>query len=166
MLCGLNRGLCWLSARRARSALASSLWCSCMLSGMLGACALMQANKSFFSEIIASISDISFSRDGRYILSRDYMTLKLWDINKESAPVATFNTHEQLRSRVSASADLRVQADSEHRQGQELEAGQRFCSAARRTERCAVHSVHSSLKGKCSCNTCVPSGRMLFCHST
>lgn len=62
----------------------------------------MQANKSFFSEIIASISDISFSKDGRYILSRDYMTLKLWDLNKESAPVATYNTHEHLRARVRA----------------------------------------------------------------
>ena len=59
-----------------------------------------QANKSFFSEIIASISDISFSRDGRYILSRDYMTLKLWDLNKENAPVATYNVHEHLRARV------------------------------------------------------------------
>lgn len=61
-----------------------------------------QANKSFFSEIIASISDISFSRDGRYILSRDYMTLKLWDLNKENAPVATYNVHEHLRARVRA----------------------------------------------------------------
>ena len=60
-----------------------------------------QGNKSFFSEIIASISDINFSKDGRYILSRDYMTLKLWDLNMESAPVATFNVHEHLRSRVS-----------------------------------------------------------------
>ncbi|KAL6756775.1 WD40-repeat-containing domain protein [Haematococcus lacustris] len=59
-----------------------------------------QANKSFFSEIIASISDITFSKDGRYILSRDYMTLKLWDLAKESAPVATFNTHEHLRARL------------------------------------------------------------------
>ncbi len=59
-----------------------------------------QANKSFFSEIIASISDISFSKDGRFILSRDYMTLKLWDINKESAPVATYNVHEHLRAKV------------------------------------------------------------------
>lgn len=59
-----------------------------------------QANKSFFSEIIASISDITFSRDGRYILSRDYMTLKLWDINKESSPVATFQVHEHLRARL------------------------------------------------------------------
>jgi serine/threonine-protein phosphatase 2A regulatory subunit B len=59
-----------------------------------------QANKSFFSEIIASISDITFSADGRYILSRDYMTMKLWDINKENAPVTTFNVHEHLRARV------------------------------------------------------------------
>ena len=60
-----------------------------------------QANKSFFSEIIASISDISFSKDGRYIVSRDYMTLKLWDLAKENAPVATYSVHEQLRARVS-----------------------------------------------------------------
>jgi hypothetical protein len=34
-------------------------------------------SRSFFSEIIASISDIKFCRDGRYILARDYMTLKV-----------------------------------------------------------------------------------------
>lgn len=33
--------------------------------------------RSFFTEIIASISDIKFSKDGRHILSRDYMTLKV-----------------------------------------------------------------------------------------
>ena len=35
------------------------------------------SSKSFFSEIISSISDCRFSRDGRYILSRDYLTLKV-----------------------------------------------------------------------------------------
>merc|ERR1711975_41407 len=39
------------------------------------------STKSFFSEIISSISDCQFSGDGRYILSRDYLTLKVWDIN-------------------------------------------------------------------------------------
>ena len=34
-------------------------------------------SRSFFTEIIASISDIKFSMDGRHILSRDYMTLKV-----------------------------------------------------------------------------------------
>lgn len=35
-------------------------------------------SRNFFSEIIASISDIKFGGGGRYILSRDYLTLKLW----------------------------------------------------------------------------------------
>ncbi|GLJ15819.1 hypothetical protein SUGI_0260890 [Cryptomeria japonica] len=56
--------------------------------------------RSFFTEIIASISDIKFGKDGRYILCRDYMTLKLWDINMESRPVATFKVHEHLRPKL------------------------------------------------------------------
>lgn len=58
------------------------------------------ANKSFFSEIISSISDVKFSRDGRYILSRDYLTLKIWDINMENRPVKTIPIHEHLRSKL------------------------------------------------------------------
>ncbi|KAK6911952.1 WD40 repeat [Dillenia turbinata] len=73
-------------------------------------------SRSFFTEIIASISDIKFGKDGRYILSRDYMTLKnlskkfvtnisrpvsqLWDINMDSGPVATFRVHEYLRPKL------------------------------------------------------------------
>ncbi|KAK6148357.1 hypothetical protein DH2020_019269 [Rehmannia glutinosa] len=34
--------------------------------------------KSFFTEIIASITDMKFANDGRHILSRDYMNLKLY----------------------------------------------------------------------------------------
>lgn len=58
------------------------------------------ANKSFFSEIISSISDIKFSHDGRYILSRDYLTLKLWDINMDSKPVKSIPIHDYLRSKL------------------------------------------------------------------
>lgn len=47
--------------------------------------------RSFFSEIIASISDIKFSPDGRYIIARDFLTLKVWDINMNSRPVQTIN---------------------------------------------------------------------------
>ncbi|XP_073391492.1 serine/threonine protein phosphatase 2A 55 kDa regulatory subunit B beta isoform isoform X4 [Physcomitrium patens] len=57
-------------------------------------------NRSFLTEIIASISDIKFSRNGRYILSRDYMTLKLWDLNMEASPVATLKVHEYLRPKL------------------------------------------------------------------
>ncbi|XP_019052246.1 PREDICTED: serine/threonine protein phosphatase 2A 55 kDa regulatory subunit B beta isoform-like isoform X2 [Nelumbo nucifera] len=57
--------------------------------------------KSFFTEIIASISDIKFASDGRHILSRDYMNLKLWDLHMEGSPVATFKIHEYLRPKLS-----------------------------------------------------------------
>lgn len=60
-----------------------------------------RANRqSFFSEIIASISDARFSPDGRYILTRDYMKLRLWDINMERAPVMVIPVHDHLRSRL------------------------------------------------------------------
>ncbi|KAJ0986480.1 hypothetical protein J5N97_004836 [Dioscorea zingiberensis] len=58
------------------------------------------STKSFFTDIIASISDIKFAKDGRHILSRDYMTLKLWDVKMDSGPVATFQVHEYLRPKL------------------------------------------------------------------
>jgi serine/threonine-protein phosphatase 2A regulatory subunit B len=56
--------------------------------------------KSFFNEILSSVNDIKFSPDGRYILSRDYLTLKLWDLNMESKPVKTFNVHDYVRPKL------------------------------------------------------------------
>eukprot|EP00123_Amoebidium_parasiticum_P022600 comp9091_c0_seq1/m.4263 comp9091_c0_seq1/g.4263 ORF comp9091_c0_seq1/g.4263 comp9091_c0_seq1/m.4263 type:complete len:439 (-) comp9091_c0_seq1:669-1985(-) len=56
------------------------------------------SQKSFFSEIISSITDVKFSNNGRYIASRDYMTVKVWDINMDKGPVHTFQVHEYLRS--------------------------------------------------------------------
>ncbi|CDZ97234.1 protein phosphatase 2a regulatory b subunit [Phaffia rhodozyma] len=58
------------------------------------------ANKSFFSEIISSISDVKFSKDGRFILSRDYLTLKIWDVKMENKPVKTINIHDHLRGKL------------------------------------------------------------------
>lgn len=59
-----------------------------------------QGPRSFFSEIISSINDIRFSPCGRYILSRDYMALKLWDINMDAGPLAVYSVHESLRGKV------------------------------------------------------------------
>ena len=57
-------------------------------------------SKSFFSEIIASISDISFSPNGRQIVSRDYLRIKVWDIAKPDKPVQTININEHLRPKL------------------------------------------------------------------
>jgi serine/threonine-protein phosphatase 2A regulatory subunit B len=56
--------------------------------------------RSFFSEIISSISDVKFSHDGRYILSRDYLSLKIWDVNMETRPVKTIPIHDHLRGKL------------------------------------------------------------------
>ncbi|KAG7763751.1 hypothetical protein KL946_003852 [Ogataea haglerorum] len=58
------------------------------------------SNHNFFTEITSSISDVKFSSNGRYIVSRDYMTVKIWDIAMESEPIKTINIHEQLRDRL------------------------------------------------------------------
>lgn len=48
------------------------------------------STRSFFSEIISSISDVKFSHSGRYMMTRDYLTLKIWDLHMESRPVETY----------------------------------------------------------------------------
>ena len=60
------------------------------------------ANRSFFSEIISSISDVQFSHNGRYLLTRDYLSLKVWDLNMDTKPVETYPVHEHLRSKLCA----------------------------------------------------------------
>lgn len=58
------------------------------------------AANNFFTEITSSISDVKFSNDGRYIVLRDYMTVKIWDINMDSKPIKTIGVHEELRDRL------------------------------------------------------------------
>jgi len=58
------------------------------------------SSKSFFSEIIASISDCQFSADGRFIVSRDYLTVKLWDTRMENKPLKNIKVHEHIRSKL------------------------------------------------------------------
>lgn len=60
----------------------------------------LDESRSFFSEIISSISDAKFSPDGRYIVSRDYMSLKLWDVNMDSRPVKTIRLQQHLVPRL------------------------------------------------------------------
>ena len=58
------------------------------------------ATRSFFSEIISSISDIKFSHSGRYMLTRDFLNLKIWDLQMDNKPVETYPIHEYLRSKL------------------------------------------------------------------
>ncbi|XP_049777692.1 protein phosphatase PP2A 55 kDa regulatory subunit isoform X1 [Schistocerca cancellata] len=57
-------------------------------------------NRSFFSEIISSISDVKLSNSGRYMISRDYLTVKVWDLHMETKPIESYPVHEYLRSKL------------------------------------------------------------------
>lgn len=57
--------------------------------------------RSFFSELISSVSDAKFSRCGRYVMTRDYLTLRVWDLNMEKRPVARISFQDHLRTQLS-----------------------------------------------------------------
>ncbi|XP_011331058.1 serine/threonine-protein phosphatase 2A 55 kDa regulatory subunit B alpha isoform isoform X1 [Ooceraea biroi] len=57
-------------------------------------------NRSFFSEIISSISDVKLSNSGRYMISRDYLSVKVWDLQMETKPIECYPVHEYLRSKL------------------------------------------------------------------
>jgi len=58
------------------------------------------SSKTFFSEIISSISDAKFSPDGQMVIARDYMTVKVWDVRYERKPQSVLLVHEGLRPRL------------------------------------------------------------------
>ncbi|MCJ8733808.1 hypothetical protein PDJAM_G00227860 [Pangasius djambal] len=60
------------------------------------------AHRSFFSEITSSVSDVKFSHSGRYLLTRDYLTAKVWDLNMENKPVEIYQVQDYLRSKLCA----------------------------------------------------------------
>ncbi|XP_030638416.1 serine/threonine-protein phosphatase 2A 55 kDa regulatory subunit B gamma isoform [Chanos chanos] len=60
------------------------------------------STRSFFSEIVSSVSDVKFSHSGRYLLTRDYLSVKVWDLNMENKPVETYQVHDYLRSKLCA----------------------------------------------------------------
>mmetsp|Transcript_10412 Transcript_10412/g.38655 ORF Transcript_10412/g.38655 Transcript_10412/m.38655 type:complete len:474 (+) Transcript_10412:39-1460(+) len=58
------------------------------------------SEKTFFTEIVSSVSDAKLTRHSNLIVSRDYMNLRIWDIRNQKAPVKTFPVHESLRSKL------------------------------------------------------------------
>ena len=49
-----------------------------------------ESQRCYFSEIISSIADVKISHSGRYMISRDYLSVKVWDLHMESRPVETY----------------------------------------------------------------------------
>lgn len=48
-------------------------------------------------EIACSVSDAKFSKGGKFVISRDYMSIRIWDVAMPTVPVETIYVHEYLR---------------------------------------------------------------------
>ena len=57
-------------------------------------------HSSFFAELISSISDLSFSHGGRSFVTRDYMTMKVWDLAMETTPIAIIPVHDVIKPKL------------------------------------------------------------------
>ncbi|CAL8078079.1 unnamed protein product [Calicophoron daubneyi] len=57
-------------------------------------------NLEFFADIIASLSDFRFGHCGNYVLARDYLTLKVWDVRMGDRPCELYAVHEPFRSQL------------------------------------------------------------------
>jgi len=51
----------------------------------------------FYSEIVSSVADLKFSSDGRFFVTRDFFTVKLWDLRQQQGPISTLPVHDHLR---------------------------------------------------------------------
>lgn len=58
------------------------------------------SKKNFFTEIVASISEACFSKNGRYIFARDFLNVKVWDINMTNKPVSIIPIFEPIKSKL------------------------------------------------------------------
>ena len=47
-------------------------------------------NRSMLSK---KISDVKFSNSGRYMISRDYLSVKVWDLHMETRPIETYTVN-------------------------------------------------------------------------
>ena len=65
-----------------------------------GASAGASNDKSFFSDVTLSISDAKYTPDGMRLVTRDFMTCKIYDVRQERKPLETISVHEYLRPKL------------------------------------------------------------------
>ncbi len=58
------------------------------------------ANRPFLNDMLRSISDVKFSQGGRFIVARDYMNIKVWDVAMEKRPLDIIPVHDYLQPKL------------------------------------------------------------------
>jgi len=59
-----------------------------------------ESQKSFFSEILVSVADMDFSKDDAKLFTRDYLSIRVWDMRMEKEPFKIIPLQTQLDSRL------------------------------------------------------------------
>lgn len=55
---------------------------------------------NFFTQMISSYSSIDFMNNNKYIVGRDYLSVKVWDITKTDKPILSVTVQEALKSKL------------------------------------------------------------------
>ncbi|CAM6001877.1 unnamed protein product [Sphagnum balticum] len=56
--------------------------------------------KNFFTEMISSYSSVDFLKGGKFIVSRDFMTVKVWDVCNTKKPINTVTVQEGIKGKL------------------------------------------------------------------
>lgn len=55
---------------------------------------------NFFTPFLKNISSVKFTPDGKFLVARDYMSLKTWDVRNLDKPFSVTHLYEPLKSRL------------------------------------------------------------------
>lgn len=50
--------------------------------------------------MISSISSVRFLNNSKYLISRDFLTVKIWDVCKTDRPVSTITVQDSMKSKL------------------------------------------------------------------
>lgn len=56
--------------------------------------------KNFFTDMVYAVGDIDFLANGKYIIAREYLSVKIWDIANNRKPVQSICVQESLKSKL------------------------------------------------------------------
>ena len=72
----------------------------CDKNGIVLAENLDSSSKNFFTDLVSSISDACFSKNGNYVYTRDFLSMKVWDLKMPNKPVTSVQIFEPLKSKL------------------------------------------------------------------
>lgn len=56
--------------------------------------------KNFFSDMVSSYSSAELMKGGKYLVSRDYLTVKIWDICNTKKPISVITVQESVKAKL------------------------------------------------------------------